>query len=115
MRRPSVAFVTLLCGGIVLFHAGRIGLQAAAAWKKSPAKAAKKKPARRSRPPQAPPISAAERSEAADQVALTLERNIDLPLENPAAMVPFYEQLYREQAGLAKDPLHIIHYGDSHT
>ena len=33
-------------------------------------------------------------------------------IENPAALVPFFEQLSRSPEGA---PLHILHYGDSHT
>lgn len=36
-------------------------------------------------------------------------------IENVAALVPFYEQLYRLDQGFATEPLHIIQYGDSHT
>ena len=36
-------------------------------------------------------------------------------IENVAALVPFYEQLYRLEHGLLTEPLHIIQYGDSHT
>ena len=44
-----------------------------------------------------------------------LERTADIPIENPAAMVPFFEQLRRTQSGEATGPLSILHYGDSHT
>ncbi|MCS7026465.1 MAG: SGNH/GDSL hydrolase family protein [Bryobacteraceae bacterium] len=37
------------------------------------------------------------------------------PLENVAALVPFFEQLYRHQNGSGDHRLHILHYGDSHT
>ncbi len=36
-------------------------------------------------------------------------------MENAAALVPFFEQLYRHQKGEIPGPLRILHYGDSHT
>ncbi len=35
--------------------------------------------------------------------------------QQPGALVPIFEQLYRLGSGLSHDPVHIIHYGDSHT
>ena len=43
---------------------------------------------------------------------------LDVPnsLETPAALVPFLEQLYRvEKNPASAAPVHILHYGDSHT
>jgi lysophospholipase L1-like esterase len=37
------------------------------------------------------------------------------PLENVAALIPFFEQLYRSQDGSGDSRIHILHYGDSHT
>jgi lysophospholipase L1-like esterase len=37
------------------------------------------------------------------------------PIENVAALVPFFERLYRHQQGQASENLHILHFGDSHT
>lgn len=37
------------------------------------------------------------------------------PMENVAALVPFFEQLYRSQDGSGDGRIHILHYGDSHT
>jgi len=37
------------------------------------------------------------------------------PVENLAALVPFFERLYRHQQGQAAGNLHILHFGDSHT
>jgi lysophospholipase L1-like esterase len=39
----------------------------------------------------------------------------DIPVENPAALIPFFEQLYRHQQGQMPGPVRILHYGDSHT
>jgi hypothetical protein len=44
-----------------------------------------------------------------------IERTAGIPIENPAAMVPFFEQLRRIKSSEATGPLSILHYGDSHT
>ena len=36
-------------------------------------------------------------------------------MENAAALVPFFELLYRHQKGEIPGPVRILHYGDSHT
>ncbi|MEO7652829.1 MAG: hypothetical protein ABIZ80_20395, partial [Bryobacteraceae bacterium] len=77
--------------------------------KKAPVK---RKPVRRVA---VPPVSAHAREAASEAVTETLAQNVDLPLENPAAMVPFFEMLHRMRAGQASGPLSILHYGDSHT
>jgi lysophospholipase L1-like esterase len=64
--------------------------------------AAKKKPARR---PQPPPVSAT----AVRKVETYLQDSAADPFQQPAALVPFFDQLLR------KKPVHIIHWGDSHT
>src|SRR6478609_2883470 len=74
----------------------------------------KKKTVRRS-VPKAPPVSAAARAEASEEVSGMIDRTAGIPIENPAAMVPFFEQLRRAAAGEATGPLSILHYGDSHT
>src|SRR6185369_9560465 len=74
----------------------------------------KKKTVRRS-VPKAPPVSAAARAEASEEVTGMIDRTAGIPIENPAAMVPFFEQLRRGANGEAAGPLSILHYGDSHT
>jgi lysophospholipase L1-like esterase len=79
-----------------------------------PKPAAKKTPAA---PPtaKAVAVSAKTRAGAHDFVFQTVADRADLPVENAAALVPFFEQLYRHQRGELAGPLHILHYGDSHT
>jgi lysophospholipase L1-like esterase len=36
-------------------------------------------------------------------------------LENPASLIPFFEQIYRLDAGLLPGLVRVFHYGDSHT
>jgi lysophospholipase L1-like esterase len=80
----------------------------------APAKKKKKKRTAR-RVPKPPPVSAQARAEASDEVTGMLDRTADIPIENPAAMVPFFEQLRRTKSGENTGPLSILHYGDSHT
>ena len=44
-----------------------------------------------------------------------LDRMRGIPVENAAALVPFFEHLYRHHKGLGEGGIHILHYGDSHT
>ena len=59
--------------------------------------------------------SAKTRAAAHDFVYETVAEGADVPVENAAALIPFFEQLYRHQRGELAGPLHILHYGDSHT
>ena len=55
-------------------------------------------------------------AQAREQVNAKVEAGISAnALENHAALVPFFEQLYQHQQGNLSGPLHILHYGDSHT
>src|SRR5258707_15195365 len=65
--------------------------------------------------PKGPPVSVRARAEASDEVTGMLERTANIPIENPAAMVPLFEQLRRTKSSEATGPLSILHYGDSHT
>jgi lysophospholipase L1-like esterase len=60
-------------------------------------------------------VSAQTRAEANEGVFQKVANGADLPVENAAALVPFFEQLYRHQQGEMSGPLRILHYGDSHT
>lgn len=55
------------------------------------------------------------RAAAHDAVFQNVANAADLPVENAAALIPFFEQLYRHQKGEIPGPLRILHYGDSHT
>ena len=63
----------------------------------------------------APKVSAATRAEAIEGVEEKVAGGALIPGENPAALVPFFEQLYRHQSGALPGPVHVLHYGDSHT
>ena len=60
-------------------------------------------------------VSAATRTEAHEGVVEKVLRGAQLPVENAAALVPFFEQLYRQQHGELTGPLRALHYGDSHV
>ena len=63
----------------------------------------------------AAPLPAKVRAEAHDYVFQNVANGADIPVENSAALIPFFEQLYRHQRGEVAGPVHILHYGDSHT
>lgn len=65
--------------------------------------------------PKGPPVSARTRAEAHEGVFAKVAHGADLPIENAAALVPFFELLYRHQKGDLPGPVRILHYGDSHT
>jgi len=60
-------------------------------------------------------VSAATRAEAHEGVIEKVSKGAALPVENAAALVPFFEQLYRQQHGELTGPLSVLHYGDSHV
>ena len=45
------------------------------------------------------PVSAKNRAEAHDYVFQTVADAAEIPVENSAALIPFFEQLYRHQRG----------------
>jgi lysophospholipase L1-like esterase len=65
--------------------------------------------------PKAPPVAAKVRATAHDGVFTKIASGADIPVENAAALVPFFELLYRHQKGEIPGPVRILHYGDSHT
>src|SRR5579872_5464457 len=93
--------------------------QTAAPSKKTPPKKSVRKPVVKVAPRRAviprPSVSPATRAEAQEGVAEKVLRGAELPVENPAALVPFFEQLYRQQRGELAGPLRALHYGDSHV
>lgn len=75
-------------------------------------------PPAKKRKPKAPPkpvITAARRSAAQSQVELFLANSAPSPIRQAGALVPVFEQLYRMSSGESDAPVHIIHFGDSHT
>lgn len=65
-------------------------------------------------PPPVPPSTSFDGS-SGSRVEEFLEIARQTPVENVAALVPFFEQLYRFQGEQNTDHIRILHYGDSHT
>ncbi|HTS75707.1 MAG TPA: SGNH/GDSL hydrolase family protein [Bryobacteraceae bacterium] len=65
--------------------------------------------------PRGPKVSASARAEAHEGVYMKVASGAEIPVENAAALVPFFELLYRHQKGEIPGPVRILHYGDSHT
>ncbi|HLH39230.1 MAG TPA: SGNH/GDSL hydrolase family protein [Bryobacteraceae bacterium] len=65
--------------------------------------------------PKGPLVSAKIRAEAHEGVFANIANGAEIPVENSAALVPFFELLYRHQKGELPGPVRILHYGDSHT
>ncbi len=67
------------------------------------------------RKPAPPQVSAAARSAASARVDRYLEASSDSPIQHAGALVPFFERLFRSAASPEHAPVHILHFGDSHT
>jgi lysophospholipase L1-like esterase len=65
--------------------------------------------------PVPPSVSSAARAAAQRRVAAHLAAGAGEPFEQPAALAPFFDQLARLGAGDNPGPVHILHFGDSHT
>jgi lysophospholipase L1-like esterase len=76
--------------------------------------ATKKKATKRRTTAPAPKISAAARAASVRKVADYLEES-PRTIEQPGALVPVFEQLFRLGSESNKTPVHILHFGDSHT
>lgn len=79
---------------------------------RSDAAAAKKKPVRRA-VPAAPRVSAAMKAAAQQRVENYLAGSATAGFEQPGALVPVFEQMFR--LGSGGSALHLLHFGDSHT
>ena len=95
------------------FRAAALGLAMIACGVVAGSPKAKRKTSR----PSAPIVSAAARSAAAGKVDGYLEVSAASPFQQTGALVPFFEHLLRlgSAAGETRVPVHIIHWGDSHT
>jgi lysophospholipase L1-like esterase len=90
-----------------------------------PAAQKKSAPARKSTAKKSAPANAAAPAKAKaapppkikpdEFVAQSLLQGLAIPIDNPAALVPFFEQLYRHQKGELPGPVRVLQYGDSHT
>ncbi len=105
-RAIQFGFVTAMFAALLMPAAQKKTTPANKAAPKAQAKKAAPKVAAKATPPK---ISADE------FVAQSLQRGLELPVDNPAALVPFFEQLYRHQQGELPGPVRVLQYGDSHT
>lgn len=71
---------------------------------------AKKKPKRSTAT-----VTAAQRAAALRKVDADLEASAGRVLRQPGALAPVFEQLMRLSSNQSRDPVHVIHFGDSHT
>lgn len=69
---------------------------------------------RTARVPRAPRVSAEVKAESAEMVQARIAGMLDDTIQNPAALVPFFERLYRAQQG-EPGPVRVLQFGDSHT
>jgi GDSL-like Lipase/Acylhydrolase family len=60
-------------------------------------------------------VTAAMRAAALKKVNQDLAASANLTLNQPGALAPIFEQLMRLTGGQSQDPVHILHFGDSHT
>jgi lysophospholipase L1-like esterase len=107
MRIPRI----FVLAGVVLLRAVFTGSAAPPPAAPVPVKKAavkKSKPVR-------PAAGVSTRTEARQGVEQKVTRGAGIPVENAAALVPFFEQLYRHQRGELPGPLRVLHYGDSHV
>lgn len=81
--------------------------------KKSPKKSSRSRSARRSSAPKLR-VTAAQRAASQETVENNLWAAANAGIQNPAALVPFYEMLYQTSQGRG-EPLRVLHFGDSHT
>ena len=65
--------------------------------------------------PAAPPVSAAARAKALAKVDQYLADSASTSLEQAGALAPVSEAFFRLSSGLTREPVHVLHFGDSHT
>ncbi|WP_321476787.1 GDSL-type esterase/lipase family protein [uncultured Paludibaculum sp.] len=88
---------------------------AASSTKKKAKSTARKTATRRKAVPKPPPVSAEQKAEAAETVQSHMSEAMELGIQNAAAMVPFYELLFRQEQQSGGEPLRVLQFGDSHT
>ncbi|MBA3973994.1 MAG: hypothetical protein C0504_07220 [Candidatus Solibacter sp.] len=127
MKRGVRRFITFALIGCLLAVSpgiGPVSAQTKEAGAKAPAakktagtttrKSAKKTVRGRRSVPRRPVVSAARKAASAEAVQTHIASAVEFGFQNPAALIPFYEVLYRHKAGEA-GAVRILHFGDSHT
>jgi lysophospholipase L1-like esterase len=62
-----------------------------------------------------PPISQAARDAAARRVDADLQSSANMGFDQPQTLGPFFQRLTQTLSGESSAPVHILHFGDSHT
>ena len=65
--------------------------------------------------PKPPRSTPQQRAEASQFVQEHAGDTMDLGIQNPAALIPFFERLYRAQESGTAETLRVLQFGDSHT
>lgn len=112
----AVQFLRLIAGaGLAWVAVFTASSATPPATKKAPAKS---KTAAKTTPKRAAPVSAKARAAAREYVEERTDPDEPAQIENAAALIPFFERLFRAEHSTPNapaDPVHILHYGDSHT
>ncbi|HEY3839008.1 MAG TPA: GDSL-type esterase/lipase family protein [Bryobacteraceae bacterium] len=98
----SAGFALITGIGIVLLSSGNL-----------PGAAAKTRTKKKTVSP--PPISHAARDAAARRVEGYLQASAGMGFDQPQMMGPFFQRLTQLLSGESAAPVHILHFGDSHT
>ncbi len=102
--------------GLMLAAQGLPALNATeSAKKKKKTAAASSKPTRKGRVPKPPRASPEQRLEATHFVQEHAGDTMDLGIQNPAALIPFFERLHRAQEPGTAETMRVLQFGDSHT
>lgn len=84
--------------------------------RRAPARtAAGRTPARRRWVPPPPRLNPQVVAQNRESVMSGIGREMQSPIENAGALVPFYLQLHKHQQGQRSGPIPVLQYGDSHT
>ena len=85
--------------------------------KKKPASkvSATAKLAKKRRAPKPPRATPEQRVDASHFVQEHAGDTMDLGIQNPAALIPFFERLHRAQEPGTAETMRVLHFGDSHT
>ncbi len=112
VRALTLAVLALGLAGWLTAAPSRPAARKTAA-KKTAAK--KKTPVRRARVPRPPVVSPAVKAASQKYVNGAMDAVAAAAVENSAALIPFFEQLWQLEQGGENRSLHVLQYGDSHT
>lgn len=112
MLRGFIVVAVFMCLGGLGAGATKKTARTSASGAKKKSSAVKRRPA----VPKPPVVSGKVKEASKDFVAGAMDAIAAAAVENSAALVPFFEQLWQlEQRPSESRPLHVLQYGDSHT